>query len=97
LAYLPAILVLMAVVILADGWQPRWTGLGWLALSYCPAVGWLGGLLHPPAWMLDVSPFEHTARAPEEAWRVGAPAVLLALVVSMVDAGAAGLRRRDIA
>ncbi len=95
--YLPAVLVLAGIVILVDGWQPRWTALGWLALGYCAALGWLGGLLDPPAWMLELSPFEHTPRVPDEAWEAGAPVVLVLLFAGMTALGVAGLRRRDIA
>lgn len=96
MGYLPAVLVLVGVVLLIDGWWPRLSALAWLVLAYCAVLGWLGGLLDPPAWMLDLSPFEHTPRVPEDAWQAGAPTVLLLLVVGMTAGGLVGLRRRDV-
>ena len=96
LVYLPAILVLVGVVVLVDGWTPRWTGVAWALLAFYFVMGWLGGVLRPPQWLADLSAFEHTPRVPvESAAGVELP-MLLVIGVALAAIGAVGRRRRDI-
>lgn len=96
LAYLPAVLTMVGLVMLIDGWLPRWTWVGWVLLAFAFVIGWLGGLLDPPQWVVDLSPFSHTPRVPVESaagWPLPALSVvaLALLVVALV-----GFRRRDV-
>ncbi len=86
LVYLPATLILVGIVVLSYGWAPHWT---W--------VGWLGGLLKPPAWMVDLSVFDHAPRYPLEPLRWAPLLALLAAALARVATGSIGFRRRDIA
>lgn len=95
-AYLPAILVLVGVVGLVDGWLPRWTWVGWVLLTFSFVIGWLGGLLKPPQWVVDLSPFSHTPRVPVESVGGAELAVLTLVAVVLVLGGLAGFRRRDV-
>ncbi len=96
LVYLPAILVLGALAVLLTGLAPRWAMAVWAVVAYCFVLGYLGGLLDPPQWVMNLSPFTHTPQVPVAPvsatpllWLVGAVVVGAAL-------GAVGLRRRDL-
>jgi ABC-2 type transport system permease protein len=96
LAYLPAILVLVGATALVRGWLPRWTFVGWVLLTYFFVVGWLGGLLQPPQWVVDLSAFSHVPRVPLESAADPALAGLLALAGVLAGLGVLGFRRRDV-
>lgn len=93
---LPAILVLAAAAVFLTGWQPRMTGVVWFALGVSFLIGWLGGLLDPPGWVLDLSPFEHLPFVPVEDMAVLPIVVLTLLAVAMTAVGLVGFRRRDL-
>ncbi len=95
-AYLPAVLVLVGLVVFLDGWRPAWTGLVWVVLAFSFVVGWLGSLLRPPRWVVDLSPFEHTPRVLLEPAGGAALPVLLAVAAGLALLGALGKRRRDV-
>jgi ABC-2 type transport system permease protein len=97
LAYLPAVLTLVGLVVLLDGWLPRWTWLGWAVLAFALVIGWLGGLLDPPQWVTDLSPFSHVPRVPVEDVSGVALAVLTLVAAGLVAVGLVGFRRRDVA
>ena len=96
LVYLPAILVLVGVVVLTYGWARHWTWVGWLVLAFESVIGWLGGLLKPPAWVVELSVFDRAPRYPLEPLTWAPLLVLLAAALVLVTAGWAGFRRRDI-
>ena len=96
LAYAPAVLVLAAVAGLLVGWLPRAVPLAWVVVALCFVVGWLGSLLHPPQWLADLSPFEHTPAVPVDPLSWARLAVLLVVVAGLVAASVVGLRRRDL-
>jgi ABC-2 type transport system permease protein len=59
-------------------------------------LGWLGGLLHPPRWLEELSPFWHTPAVPVDQVTLAGPLLISLAVVLLVGAGLVGLRRRDI-
>lgn len=97
LAYLPAVLVLVGLVVLVDGWLPRWTWVVWAVVAFTVVIGWLGGLLDPPQWVVDLSPFAHVPRVPVEEVSAGSLSVLLLVAVGLAGLGLVGFRRRDVA
>lgn len=97
LAYLPAVLVLVAVAVLLVGWVPRVAGAAWAALAVCFVISYLGGLLELPQSLLDVSPFTHVPGVPAEELTAAPLVVLLLLAGAGVAVGLVGFRRRDIA
>ncbi len=46
-----------------------------LALAVCFVLGWLGGLLDPPRWVQELSPFWHTPAVPVDPVTWSAPVV----------------------
>ena len=96
LGYLPAAATLAALAVLLLGWLPRAGAVAWAALTGCFLLGWLGGLLEPPRWVTDLSPYEHVAGVPAEPFRAGPPLVTALVAVVLVAVGVVGLRRRDL-
>lgn len=96
LVYLPATVVLVGVVVLAYGWAPRWSWVGWLILAFEVVLGWLGGLLKPPQWMFELSIFDRSPRYPLEAFDATPLLALTAVGLALLAAGGLGFHRRDI-
>ena len=96
LVYAPAAVSLAALATLLVGWAPRAVGLAWLALAVCFVLGWLGGLLDPPRWVQELSPFWHAPAVPVDPVTWSAPVVTLLVAVLVAGAGLAGFRRRDL-
>lgn len=96
LVYAPAVLAMAALAVLLLGWRPAGASVAWAALAVCFVFGWLGGLLNPPRWMQEISPFWHTPAVPVDPVSLTAPSVIALAVVLLVGAGVLGLRRRDI-
>jgi ABC-2 type transport system permease protein len=94
--YAPAVLALAALGVLLVGWWPRAVPVAWAALAGCFVLGWLGGLLHPPRWLAQLSPYAHTPAWPAEPLDLAGPLVVAGCTVLLVVAGSVGLRRRDL-
>ncbi len=95
-AFLPPVLVVLGIVVLVDGWLPKATWVGWLVVAYATVIGWLGGLLDPPEWMVQISPFSHVPGVPAESLTASSMIGLTAVAVALLAAGLAGYRRRDV-
>jgi ABC-2 type transport system permease protein len=96
LVYAPAVLAMAALAVLLVGWRPDAAAVAWVALAGCFLLGWLGGLIHPPRWVEELSPFWHTPAVPVDDVSLAAPSVIALVVVLLVGLGTVGLRRRDI-
>jgi ABC-2 type transport system permease protein len=97
LPYVAPVLLLVAVTWLVYGLVPRWTIVGWLALTYCVLVMLLGELMHFPQWLQGISPFTHLALLPAEPFAWAPVLWLLAAAAVVGAAGFAALRHRDLA
>jgi ABC-2 type transport system permease protein len=96
--HLPATLVMAGLVVGAFGFFPKWTvALGWAALILFLVFLWLGELLSLPQWVLDLSPFTHTPRAPAADVTILPIGMLLVVAVLLLGAGVSAFRRRDLA
>lgn len=95
-AYLPAVLVLGALAVALFGWLPRLVVLSWGVVAFCGVVGWLGGLLRPPDWVSDLSPWTHLGQVPAEPIAPVPVVVEVVLAALLVTAGVVGLGRRDV-
>lgn len=95
--YIAPVLLLVGLTWLAYGLVPRWTILGWLALTFCVIVMFLGELAHFPGWLKAVSPFSHLAMLPAESFAWAPVLGLLAAAAAVGASGFVALRHRDIA
>lgn len=96
LVYAPAVLSLAGVAALLVGCAPTWSKAAWGMLTLCFVLGWLGGLLNPPRWLEQLSPFAHTPLVPSQELGSGNLTALALLVVLLCIAGVTGFRRRDV-
>lgn len=96
LVYLPAVLLLAALVALAHGWAPAWAKVVWALLAVWFVVGYLGALLHPPDWLRQLSPFTHTPGVPVEPLALGAPLLITLIAIALTGLGVVGFRIRDV-
>ncbi len=94
---LPVALLGVGAAVLAVGWAPRVTAVA----GGLPAVG--GFLLQvtaesagAPRWVSDLSPYAHLAPVPLATPKWPATIVMTAVAISLVVAGTAGYRRRDL-
>ncbi len=94
-AFAPALWVLVGVGLALYGVAPRLTALSWGALVLCFVIGLFGELLDLPAWVVDLSPFQHVPSMPVAGFAL-LPLVVLTLVAAgLVGVGVAGYERRD--
>ncbi len=96
LSYAAPVLVLSGVARLLIGVNPRLGTLAWLPLLLAVVVMFFGDLLQLPQWLQDISPFEHLALVPAEAFAWGPFLVLAAVAVALSAAGQVAFLRRDI-
>lgn len=96
LAQVPAAWVMTSVVVTLFGWAPRATPAAWGLLALVIALGEFGVLWNAPAWLMDLSPFQHTPRLPvTSGWALPLVASTLA-AAALLAAGFAGWRERDV-
>ena len=97
LAYLPAVWLIIAVTVLFLGWLPRpAAALAWVVVAYCAVVALFATSFGLPGWTQRASPFAHTPRVPLDELALTPLLVIALLAATLVAAGYAGLRRRDI-
>lgn len=97
LVFVPAILVVVAVVILLFGALPDLaTGLSWAVLAVCLIAGMLAPLLGLPDAVHDISPFSHIPAVPAASVTAGPLVVLTVIALVLAASGVALFRRRDL-
>jgi ABC-2 type transport system permease protein len=96
LPYIAPVLVLSAIARLLYGLAPRRMLLAWLPLALAVVILMFGESLQLPRWLRDLSPFEHLALAPAEAFRVLPVLVVAAVAAAVSAAGQFAFRRRDL-
>ncbi len=95
LGWLPAVLVLAGLTRLLYGVRPRLAALGWLGLGVAVVVLVLGEVLRLPDWLRGLSPFEHLAAVPVEAFDPVAFGAVLGVATLLSSAGWFTFTRRD--
>ncbi|HVN13632.1 MAG TPA: ABC transporter permease [Kineosporiaceae bacterium] len=96
LAQIPAAWVMTGLVVTLFGWAPRATPAAWGVFAVFLTLGEFGVLWNAPAWLMDLSPFQHTPRLPvTSGWALPLSALTL-VAATLVAAGLAGWRERDV-
>ena len=96
LAQLPGMLGIVAVAVFCLGTQPKYTGLAWAYLGYSFVAVYFGGLIGLPEWTAKLSSFSYNPQMPAEPFRPLIAALVLAVSLVLMAAGAVGYRRRDL-
>nr|WP_228473561.1 ABC transporter permease [Streptomyces calidiresistens] len=96
LAYGPALWMTVGVAALLIGWAPRASVVAWAMPVGAFVLGYLGGLLDFPQWLINLSPFTHVPRLPAQEMAWTPVLVLTALAAGLLWLGLLGLRRRDL-
>jgi ABC-2 type transport system permease protein len=92
----PAVLVVLGLAALLFGLAPRLIALSWSTIGYALVVGTFGVLMDLPSAAFEVSPFEHLAAMPADAFAATPVVVLTAIALAMTAVGLWGFRRRDL-
>jgi ABC-2 type transport system permease protein len=96
LAYVPAVWLLVGVVLALFGVSPRWVGLAWGVWAFWMVIATFGSLLDPPAFVLDLSPFEHTSLVPAQTLTFPPLVGILLVTAALGGIGFLGTQHRDI-
>jgi ABC-2 type transport system permease protein len=88
--------VIGGLAVLLHGIDPRTAPVAWGLAGAVLLIGWVGPALDAPQTVLDLSPFGHLPKLPGGAMEWGPVTALVLLAATLVGAGLAGLRRRDL-
>lgn len=96
LVYVPAVAVVLGLAALGYAVRPGWLNVAWLVAVWSMLVGYLGGILDLPQWLIDLSPFGHIALVPLEEQPVGPLVVLSVIAVLLAALSVLRFRSRDL-
>ncbi|MGE7675370.1 ABC transporter permease [Lysinibacillus sp. NPDC094403] len=96
LVFYPAILVMIGITAVLNGFSPRLTHLIWFYLMYSFIVLYLGNLIQFPNWLGKLSPFGHVPHVPIEEATFMPLFLLSAIGVGLMIISFIGFRKRDI-
>jgi ABC-2 type transport system permease protein len=96
LAFIPALLVILAVAALLYGLVPGLVGAVWAVVAYGFIMGFFAPVWDLPQWVLDISPFEHVPSIPLEDFVVTPVIALTVIAAAVGGAGLAAFRNRDL-
>lgn len=97
IAYVPAMLVMVAVASLLVGWLPKWRYLAWVWVGYGFFSLYLGNLIKMPKWSKELTPLGFVNKVPVKALSWTTSGWCLALAVLLLVLAAISYRRRDLA
>ncbi|GAA1213694.1 ABC transporter permease [Prauserella alba] len=97
MAYLPAVWLFGGLAVALFGAAPRSAPVTWGVFAAAAVVSLLGPAFRFPAWLVDMSPFEHVPELPGGEVTFAAPVVMLLLALTLAAAGTAAFARRDLA
>ena len=92
----PAVLVVLGLAGLLYGLVPKALGAAWVLVAYGLVVGTFGPLLGIADAAFDLSPFEHVARMPLEAFELTPALALTAIALLVAAIALVTFRRRGI-
>jgi polyether ionophore transport system permease protein len=93
---LPSVWLLATITLVLFGLSPRLTPVAWGIFVAFVALYLLGSISGMPQWVLDLTPFAHVLRVPDEAFRLAPLLWLLGIDVMLALAGLMAFRRRDL-
>jgi len=96
LSYLPALLVVTALVRLAHSLSWNAARIGWCVLAWCAFAGMFAGVMDLPELLVGLSPFDHVATLPVESFAGQPWAALWAVALAVGAAAQTLLARRDL-
>ncbi|BCK56328.1 ABC transporter permease [Nocardia wallacei] len=96
LAYLPAVLVVLAVAALLFGVLPSAIGAAWALFGFSMILGFFGPIMNLPQPVMNLSPFEHVAGLPLEPVSWPPLITLTSLAAAFAAVGGYLFRRRDL-
>ncbi len=97
LVMVPAMWLLAGATLLLYGLRPRWAPASWGFVAWVFVAAMFGPLLDLPAWLLNLSPFQHVPALPAAAMSWLPLVVLTAIAAALIGAGLTALDRRDMA
>lgn len=96
LAQLPAIWVVVGIATALFGLLPRFTTTAWAIAAAFVLLALFGPIFDLNPFVLDASPFTHVPRVPASDVTVAPLLALAAIAATLLVAGLAGFRRRDV-
>jgi ABC-2 type transport system permease protein len=96
LAFLPPVLVVVALTTALFGIRPGLAVWAWLLVGYAFFFGMFGALLDLPALFADLSPFSHLTVMPLDRLNVVPLVVLTAIAAALALLGRTLFQRRDL-
>ncbi|EQM52569.1 ABC transporter permease [Lactiplantibacillus plantarum EGD-AQ4] len=96
-AYVPAMLVMIAVASALAGWLPKWRVVAWAWVGYAFFSLYLGNLIDLPRWARRLTPIGFVNQVPIKAIDWATSGWCLAIAVLILIIAACGYRRRDLA
>ena len=96
LVYYPAMLVMIGVAALLNGFLPKLTSLVWFYYLYTFFVLYLGILLKLPEWLGKLSPFGHVPQVPIEDLSFMPLIILTVIAIGLMAISFVGYRKRDM-
>ena len=96
LVMVPAMWVFAGLALALYGLNPKWSPVVWALFVWALVAGMLASVLNLPAWVLDLSPFQHVPGLPAASMSWGPVAVLLVVAAALMAVGLWALDRRDM-
>ncbi|TFJ92677.1 ABC transporter permease [Lentibacillus salicampi] len=96
LAYYPAMLVMVGLVVLLIGFVPKVSSVVWLYVFYSFFVLYFGGVFQFPEWVGKLSPFGYIPELPVDEMEWAPVVILIVIAVGLTAVGMLGFNRRDI-
>ena len=96
-AYVPAMLVMVAVASALAGWLPKWRYVAWAWVFYAFFSLYLGNLIELPKWARRLTPLGFVNKVPIKSldWTTGGWCLALTVLILLI--AALGYRQRDLA
>lgn len=96
LVYAPALWLASGIAVAVFGLAPRAMPFAWFVPAYGFFALMIGPLLGLPAWLNNLSPFEHVPRIPSAEFEIVPVVVMTVIALGLMAAGLVGIQRRDM-